>query len=83
MEMYDRGLPNPIVIRTAADFDALGVKNLEEKPYTVEGLMQMELEDRKDTLVVLSAVVGLQYQEEFLQSLLGIYQSGSSSNSVR
>jgi hypothetical protein len=83
MEMFDRGLPNPIVIRTAEDFDALGVKNLEGKPYTVEGIMQMDVEDRKDTLIVLSGVVGLQYKEGFLQSVLGIYQSGSSSNSVR
>jgi hypothetical protein len=82
MEMFDRGLPNPIVIKTAVDFDALGIKNAEGNPYTVEGIMQLEMEDRKDTLMVLSGVVGLSYAEDFLTEVLAIYQRGPGSNPV-
>lgn len=82
MEMFDRGLPNPIVIKTVEDFNALGIKNAEGSPYTVEGLMQMETEDRKDTLMVLSGVVGLSYGEDFLTKVLAIYQRGPGSNPV-
>lgn len=81
MEMFDEGLPNPIVIRTEEDFDALGVKDIKGERYTVNGLMQMEIEDRKGTLQVLSGVIGLAYEESFLQKVLGVWSREGSTPS--
>jgi hypothetical protein len=82
MEIFDEGLPNPIVIKTTEDFDALGVKDMDGKPYTVDGLMQMEIDDRRSTLQVLSGVVGLAYEEDFLQKVLGEWSQKGKTPSI-
>ena len=61
-----------LVIRTGQDFDKLGVMDSQDRRYTTKRLLEMELEDRRDTLIVISGVIGIHYEEAFLNEVLPV-----------
>lgn len=65
-------ISEPLVIRTGQDFDGLGVRDSEDRPYTRKRLLTMSREDIQNLLVEISGVIGISYQEPFLNDVLPI-----------
>jgi len=63
-------MSKPLVIRTGLDFDKLGVGDSKGIPFTTKRLLTMDRDAVQDLLICISGVIGIHYEEPFLNEVL-------------
>jgi len=63
-------MAKPLVIRTGEDFDKLGVGDSKGIPFTAKRLLTMDRGAVQDLLICISGVIGIHYEEPFLNEVL-------------
>ena len=63
-------MSQPLVIRSGQDFDKLGVRDSQDMPLTTKGLLAMDRGAIQDLLIDISGVIGIRYEEPFLNEVL-------------